>query len=143
MKQWEIEMVEKMSPSEQRAYYEKMIKGYKTEVKALQRAKADHNKSALGSCAWRAGIIGTALALFGGAAMIGLGQDAIRTAGEISMVSSIGLFGAGMFGMVVSDDNGPKDIKINAEAARDAKRQIKEIKEKIKEIEKKPVMANR
>lgn len=143
MEAWEIERIEKMSEEEQREYYEKVIKKYQEEIKKLKRTKAYSNKSALSSCAWRAGIIGAMLVMFGGGAMIGFGEGAVRTAGEISMLSSLALFGGGMYGMLMSDDNGPIDIKLAFEAAKDAKKQIKEIKEKIKEIEQKPVMANR
>ena len=140
---WEIENVEKMSEDNQRYYFERLMKKYQKELDDLKIEKRERNLSAIGSCAWRTGLIASAVLLFAGVAAAVLGEGALKIAGEIGSVSSIGLFGGSMVGSIAVDDDGPKDIKENFEAAKEANRQIKELKAKIKEIKQKPVMSAR
>lgn len=140
---WEMEKVEQMSEDAQRDFYNRLIEKYKKELNELKLKKSERNLSAINSCAWRTGLIASAVLLFAGVAAAVLGEGALKIAGEIGSALSIGLFGGSMVGSIVVDDDGPKDIKINFEAAKEAKRQIKELKAKIKEIEQKPVMSAR
>ena len=143
MLDWEISYIEKMPEEEQKRYYDKLISKYQEKIKELKREQKNNNHQAAGALIWRAGLIASAVALFAGPAMAVLGEGAVQTIGEIASVGSIGLFGASIVGSIAVDDDGPKDIKIGFEAARDAKKQIKEIKEKMKNVEKKQAMGAR
>lgn len=144
MQGWEIEMVEKMPKEEQKRYYDRVIKKYKEQVQELKREKKSHNKHALGALTWRTGLTVATLAVIAGPAMMAFGQGTpVGFAGELVSVGAIGLFGGSLFGSIIADDDGPKDIKIGFEAARDAKAQIKELKTKIKNVEKKATATTR
>lgn len=143
MLDWEISYIEKMPEEEQKRYYDKLISKYQEKIKELKREKKDGNHKAIGAIAWRTTLIASAVALFAGPAMAVLGQGAVQTIGEIASIGSIGLFAGSLVGSIAVDDDGPKDIKIGFDAAKDAKNQIKEIKEKMKNVEKKQAMGAR
>ena len=81
-----------------------------------------------------------AIAVFAGPTMLGLGKEVV---GGLTTAASFGLIGGSLFGMIAVDDNGPSDIPVDLSLANDAKNEIKELKAKIKEINKKPVMGKR
>ena len=143
MSSWEIERVEKMTEEEQRAYYGNLVKRYKEQIKELKGQERRNNVSAIASIGWRVAMLAGAIAAFAGPALTALGSGAIKIIGEITTISSVPLFGASMFGMLSSDDDGPKDININFLAAKETRASIKELEGKIKEINKKPVMGKR
>ena len=92
---------------------------------------------------WRTVLIASAIAVFAGPLMMALGDGAVKAAGEITALASIfGVSGSFLASTLVSDE-GPRDIVDGINAAHDAKKQIKEIKNKINEIKKKPVMGKR
>lgn len=143
MYSWEIEKIEEIPEKEQKEYCDKLISRYNNELKDLKSAKKASNAKAIGSCAWRIGLIATAIAALAGPLMAAFGTGAVNLAGEIMSVSSIGLFGASMLGSTISNDDGPKDIKMELEASKDATNKIREINKKINIVQSKQKMGKR
>lgn len=143
MQAWEIDKVEELTEEEQKQYYEKLVAAYKDEIKELKDAKKSSDGRAIASCSWRALLIAAAVGVIAGPLMMTLGVGAVKAAGDIVALSGIGMFASGLLGSIFVNDDGPKDIKVNALASKDAREKIKDLKAKIKEINKKPVMAKR
>ena len=108
MKKWEIQDVETMTPEQQEEYLEKLKEHYK-------------NKKGSAKKIWEAVFAAGALAIFGGAALIGIGGEAFNTPGIATIISAaiaeVGIaFGANMH---------VSDIEMEAQ------KQINETKNKI------------
>ena len=136
METWEIEKVDEMTESEQKEYYEKMVDAYNKELAALKEAKKKTDKSAIAACSWRATLIAGAVMVIAGPLMAAFGVGAVNTIGEITTATSLGMFGGGMVGSILVNDEGPKGIKKDLLASKDAREKIKGLKAKIKEVKK-------
>ena len=143
MLDWEIGYIERMPEEEQKKYYDKLVSMYKKKIEEIKIDKRENNAKAVGALAWRTALIASGIAVFAGPAMAVFGEGAVQTIGEIAAVGSIGGFAGSILASIFVDDDGPKDIKIGFEAAKDAKNQIKQIKAKIKDVEKKQAMGAR
>ena len=143
METWEIEKVEEMTESEQKEYYEKMVVAYNKELADLKKAKKESDKGAIAACSWRATLIAGAIMAIAGPLMTVFGVGAINTIGEITAATSLGMFGGGMVGSLLVDDDGPKGIKKDLLASKDAREKIKGLKAKIKEASKKSATKKR
>ena len=143
MEIWEIDRVDKLTEEEQKRYYEKLIDSYKNKIQELKIAKKEGNMKAFKASSWRTVLIAAAIAIFACPLMMAIGEGALKTAGEYTSLGAVLGFTGSILASMNIDDNGPGDILYGIREANDAKKQIKELKGKIKEIKKKPVMGKR
>ena len=75
MKKWEIKDVETMTPEQQQEYLEKLKEHYQ-------------NKKGKAKKVWEVLFAAGALAIFGGAMLIGIGGEAFNTPGAATIISA-------------------------------------------------------
>ena len=108
MKKWEIKDVEQMTPEQQEEYLEKLKEHYK-------------NKKGTAKKVWEGIFAAGALAIMGGAMLIGIGGEAFNTPGVATIISAT----LAEFGIAFGANMHVADIEMEAE------HQIKETERKI------------
>ena len=146
MESWVIKKAEKMTSEEQKTYSERMIEKYKKEIARLKDYVKSQNKDIAIACFWRCNLLVCAAGLITGGVLAAVGNGNVELAGQMTMEGSILLSLASLVTAVLQGDEGLKGIegikKANL-AKQEAKKEIKVIKEKIKELEKTQGKGNR
>lgn len=108
MKKWEIKDVETMTPEQQQEYLEKLKEHYQ-------------NKKGKAKKVWEVLFAAGALAIFGGAMLIGVGGEAFNTPGAATIISAA----IAEMGIAFGSMANVSDIEMEAQ------RQIEETERKI------------